>query len=509
MNTSSGSRAVNLGLIHRPVEDLDAAAIVTPEGDVTTFGDVETVTAGLAAGLRGRGLIGGDRVGVLAENSPEYVLTVLGIQRAGLVAVPLNTRQPPETLAFIARDADLRLVFTDETHDGVLENVPGERLGGEAWDRLSATPPVPEIEVDGEDVALQMYTSGSTGLPKGVLLSHAAQHFTVEAYVSGVVPTGDADRVLVAAPLYHKNASVQVKVALRAGATVVLLPRFDARAYLRAAAAHRVTTLTGVPTMFALALAERDELAALDLSSVERIAVGSAPFTEAFARRLAAAFPDAKISNGYGTTEVVAVLGDHPRGLPRPRTSVGYVIGGVETRLVEPDGADATETADGSVEGELWVRSPGMMNGYHRLPGVTAARVVDGWYRTGDVMRRDPDGWHFFVGRVDDMFVCGGENIYPGDVEQLLERHPDVHQAAVVAVPDEVKGALPVAYVVPAKSRTVTEEELKSWTLKHGPAYAHPRAVWITAELPLAGTNKLDKPTLSARAARRFRHGSP
>ena len=147
------------------------------------------------------------------------------------------------------------------------------------------------------------------------------------------------------------------------------------------------------------------------------------------------------------------------------------------------------------------------MNGYHNLPAVTEQRLTDGWYHTGDVMLRDADGWYFFVGRVDDMFVCGGENVYPGDVEQLLERHPDVHQAAVVSVADELKGALPVAFVVRAEGTALTELEVKGWALAGGPAYQHPRAVWFLDELPLAGTAKVDKAALHQLAQERFSRG--
>ncbi len=198
-----------------------------------------------------------------------------------------------------------------------------------------------------------------------------------------------------------------------------------------------------------------------------------------------------------------------PREHPDPTSRSDYPLAAIETRLVDPQsGTDASPDPEtGRRQGELWVRSPGMMVGYHQLPDVTAERLTDGWYHTGDVMEVDELGWHYFVGRVDDMFSCAGENVYPGDVEQMLERCPMVHQAAVVAVADDLKGSLPVAFVVLAEPTADTRgvvEEIKEWALANGPAYQHPRAVWFVDEIPLAGTAKIDKAALAAEAARRW-----
>jgi acyl-CoA synthetase (AMP-forming)/AMP-acid ligase II len=334
-----------------------------------------------------------------------------------------------------------------------------------------------------------MYTSGSTGRPKGVLLTHAGQGFTFEKYVAaGIVPDGSS--TLIAAPLYHKNAAVSMKVTLGSRATAVMMPRFEPRAYLQALVEYGCATVIGVPTMFALMLNERDLIEELDLGHVTRMVIGSAPMTEALQDDVRAAFPNAAMTNSYGTTEVIAIFGEHPDGLPRPGISVGYPLPFVEVRL--------------SDEGELWVRSPGAMSGYHGLPEVTAQRLVDGWYRTGDTFRVDANGFFHFVGRVDDMFVCGGENVYPGEVESMLERHPAVHQACVVPVSDRIKGQLPVAFVVATAGEAISTDEVKGFALEHGPAYAHPRHVVLVDELPLAGTAKIDRRRLVDEAEARF-----
>jgi len=443
----------------------------------------------VAAGLAARGLGRGDRVGILALNRAEYIEALFGVMRAGAIPVPLNGKLPRETLAFIARDAGLVLLFVDAAHRKVCPpGVPvvdfDQDYAGFLQKRAFAA-----VEPAAADICLQPYTSGSTGRPKGVLLTHAGQAWQIETVVAARRMTPD-DRILVAAPLYHKNALVWTKVGTAAGASLVLLGRFDARLYVEAIGRYRVTRLSGVPTMFHLILNEHEALARTDLSSVRSIAVGSAPASAALFEALARAFPNAMATNGYGVTEAGPVMfANHPAGLPRPATSIGYPLAGAEVRL-DP----------GPDEGVLLTKNPGVMQAYHNLPDETARRLKDGWFDTGDVCRRDADGFYYFIGRSDDMFVCGGENIYPSEVESTLERHPDVLQAAVLPVPHELKGEVPVAFVVARPHSNLSAQAVKDWALAHGPAYQHPRRVFLIPELPLAGTNKIDRAALKARA---------
>jgi long-chain acyl-CoA synthetase len=221
--------------------------------------------------------------------------------------------------------------------------------------------------------------------------------------------------------------------------------------------------------------------------------MGSAPVTQGLIDQVRSLFPKAQITNGYGTTEAgPLVFGPHPLGLPQPELSTGYPHPQVALRLVR----DGREVED---EGVLEMKCGALMTRYHKLPEATArAMTPDGYYRTGDVFRRDADGFFFFVGRVDDMFVCGGENIYPGEVEKMLERHPGIHQAAVLPVPDELKGQKPVAFVVRAAAHAALDEQaVKDFALANAPAYQHPRRVFFIDEMPLAGTNKIDKRRLA------------
>lgn len=445
----------------------------------------------VASALAARNLGRGDRVGILALNRPAYVETLFGAMRAGCVPVPLNVKLAADTLDFIARDAGLRLLFVDGAHRAAApRGVPVVDFDGDYEQFLKPGRFAP-LEPRPDDLCLQPYTSGSTGRPKGVLLGHAGQAWQIPALVRARNLTPE-DRILVAAPLYHKNALVWAKVGLAAGAALVLLARFDARLYVEAIGTYRVTTLSGVPTMFQLILREREALDAIDRTTVRRIGVGSAPASPALFEALTRAFPNAVATNGYGVTEAGPVMfASHPSGRPRPLGSIGYPLEGAEVRLV----------GDGPEQGVLHTRNPGVMLAYHNLPEETARRLRDGWFDTGDICRRDADGFYYFVGRADDMFVCGGENIYPGEVEAMLERHPDIVQSAVVPMDHELKGQVPVAFVVPRPGADVTEQQVKDWALAHGPAYQHPRRVDVVAELPLAGTNKIDRAALKARAA--------
>ncbi len=206
-------------------------------------------------------------------------------------------------------------------------------------------------------------------------------------------------------------------------------------------------------------------------------------------------FPQARVAGNFGTTEAgPAVFGPHPDGIPKPDTALGYPLPGIGVRLANGKARDVRE-------GVLELLTPANMPGYHNLPDKTAeVTSEDGWYITGDVMRRDEDGFYYFVGRADDMFVCGGENIYPVEVERLLERHPDIEQACVVPVPDDIRGQMPVAFVVARPGARLDEEAVKAHALAGGPAYQHPRRVVFLAEMPLAGTNKVDRRVLEERA---------
>lgn len=492
----------NLGKLTSTDRDLDKVAIIDlGSGQERRFSyrDFEGQANAVARALTAGGLVRGDRVAILSANRFEYLTAAHGIMRAGFVAVPVNFKFPPATIDYIIRDAGAKLIFCDpQRFDSAPKDLPRIRFdddGGEFADFLRPGP-FPAVVAASAEPAMFLYTSGSTGRPKGVVLSHRSHIWVVETRMAAQDMT--RHRFLVAAPLYHMNALAMSQLAHAAHVTVILLPQFTAQLYLKAIEDYRCTWLTAVPPMIAMMLNDRKKLAATDLSSVEFLRMGSAPVSQSLMDAIHRALPKAAVTNAYGTTEAgPVVFGPHPQGLPQPEMSVGYPHPKVQLRLIGEDGKP-------SDLGVLEMKSPAIMNGYHKRPDIVSPITKDGFYITGDVFRRDENGFHFFVGRADDMFVSGGENIFPGEVEKMLETHPDVIQACVVPVDDDIKGTKPVAFVVKREGSHLDDNSLKAYALANAPAYQHPRSIWFVDGLPLSSTNKLDRNGLRALAARKL-----
>src|SRR5579862_9050514 len=493
------ARFSNLGDLIPRDRDLGKTAIIDLGGEPSprefSFATLDAMASGVASALLARGLKRGDRVALLSVNRTEYIAAYYGIMRAGLVAVPVNFKFPRAMIEFVLRDSGAKLVFCDPPRRAdVPADLPAVVFGVEFKHFLEPGPFQP-VTPTADEAAMFLYTSGSTGKPKGVVLSHQSHIWVVEKRLQG--QELERHRYLIAAPLYHMNALALAKLACAAHATIVLLPQFSARDYIAAIKRYRCTWLTAVPPMIAMMLRETAALEAADLSSVEFVRMGSAPVSAALMAALHEQLPQASVTNAYGTTEAgPVVFGPHPKGLPQPELSVGYPHPLVSLRLVDGDNRDAAQ-------GVLEMKCPALMLGYHNRPDVAPPLTADGFYITGDVFRRDGDGFHYFVGRTDDMFVSGGENIYPADVERMLERHPDIAQAAVVPIDDDIKGQKPVAFVIKKPGRALDGEAVKRFALANAPAYQHPRFVWFVDELPLASTNKLDRTALHAMAEER------
>ncbi len=501
-------RDTNLGYFNR------AAAIVHPDRTAIVdlsrsppaaiaHGRLDARMDRVAAALAGRGLAPGDRVLLAMANRFEFVEAFFGAMRAGLVPVPLNIRLGADTIRFVIGDSACKAAVISPGAHPEIEAI-AEAAG--LAPRI-ATAPAPagwedyetalaEADPDGfvppeiapRQVAFLPYTSGSTGRPKGVLLAHDGMLWAI-ASSQRHWPAAPGDRALIAGPLYHKNAMrVSVKPKLHVGASVVILPRFEPGPFLRALSEHRCTEAGGVPAMYRMMLAEQDLLESLDFSSIEVLEMGSAVVGAELIAAVETAF-GATVIEAYGLTEGGGPLREPVDGRPAPRGSCGLAAPEVGIRLM---GEEAEE-------GELWVRSPAVLVGYNNRPDLDVERIKDGWLRTGDLFRRDAEGFFYFQGRTDDQFSCGGENINPKEVELLLVQHPAVIDAVVAPVPHALKDLAPAALVTLRPDRNADEAALKAFTLERGPAYAHPRRIFAVDELPVGGTGKIDRKAVRER----------
>ena len=482
----------NLGAVIGADSPQDRLAFIGLDGQLGesryTYGQLDELANGIARSLAARGFAQGDRIALLAFNSVESIASVLGIMRAGLVAVPVNHRFPRPLIDFVVADSGAQLLFCDAAHHAAAPDLPRVSLEPGELERFVDRGPFEPFAPRADEPAMMLYTSGSTGKPKGVVLSHAAHLWVVRTRLQAA-PLAN-ERALIAAPLYHMNALALALLVLASGATAVLLPQFTAATYIEAIERYRCTWLTAVPPMIAMMLREKPQVDRADLSCVNVVRMGSAPVSTSLLEQIHRLLPNARVINAYGTTEGgPVVFGAHPHGVAGPPLAVGHAHPAVDIRLRDDVGALGDE-------GVLELKSPGLMSGYHNRPDLASPFTQDGFYVTGDVFRRDAEGFYTFIGRRDDMFVSGGENIYPSEVEKLLERHPAVQQACVLAVEDEIKGFKPMAFVVRRDGASVTEAQLKTFTLEHAPAYQHPRRVWFIDTLPLASTNKIDRKAL-------------
>ena len=443
----------------------------------------------------------GERVGMIVGNRLEFVEFFFGAMRMGAIPVPLNVKLASDTLAFIFEDAGCAAALIDpdcnERAAAMALRLPMRArltLGPAAAgfrgyeDEMAVEAPVvvpPAIRPDTQ--AFQPYTSGSTGRPKGAIMTHEGMLWYV-AHNQRHWPASPQDRGLIALPLFHKNAlRGTVKPMLFAGGSFVLMPAYEPRAYLAALAKYRCTYSRGVAAVFTMVLQHRDEIASLDLSALRSMSIGSAVVTSELLDAVERALPGVKTSESYGLTEGGSPFRAPVDGRPVPRGSVGALAPDIEVKLVDSAGVEQPSF------GELMIRCPYVCLGYHNQPEVTRAKLEDGWLKTGDIFFKDEDGFYYFRSRADDMFSCGGENIYPKEVENLLFRHPDVANAVVAPVPHAVKGFVPAALVIARRDAAVTADGLKAFCLEHGPAFAHPRHVELVDALPLNGAGKIDR----------------
>ncbi len=475
-----------------------------------TYAELDARANQVAHAILVAGVRRGDRVLMLFENDSRFVECLLGIIRAGAVAVPANPKLGSAQHQHLLVDCGARVVVATAglaataaalADDGLCDlavAIGATTSSVRDYERWLASQRTdrPDVVCDIDDVCIQPYTSGSTGTPKGVLLTHRSMLRDTRLMAQGIMLDVD-DRVLLSTPLFHMNAAAcGLFPCLVSGASIVVLPVFEPKQVIAAIARYRCTFTTGVPAMYKLVLAQEAELASHDLSCLRFLACGSAPMPESVIAALERAFPGVDVLEGYGLTECGPVATLTPRWGIKKRGSIGLPLPGFELRVVD----EGEDVSPGEI-GELWMRTECTALGYHNRPEADAAHFrPGGWFATGDLVRRDVDGWLFFMGRSDDMLSVGGENVYPAEVEAVLAQHADVRDVTVVSRKHDDKGEVPVAFVVRAQGATVTSREIQEFFLKRGPAYAYPRDVFFLDAMPLSGTGKTDRKGLVYRA---------
>jgi long-chain acyl-CoA synthetase len=467
------------------------------------YADLYAQVRRLGALLAGNGVRRGQRVAVMLPNVPEFAVAYFGVQAAGATVVPLNPLLKAEELAYILADAEVAaLVCLQMTapllraaREAARRGVPllvldAPDLGGEVASRPG------ETEAPGtEDVAACLYTSGTTGLPKGAMLSHANLLANLESFHQ-VLPVTEAEVFLAVLPFFHAyGATALLLLPLSIGATIAPEPRFVPDAILRAIVQQRVTVFMGVPSMFAV-------LAGMPMPGAApawRFCIsGGAPLPPAVLEAFEARH-GVTIYEGYGPTECSPVLTVNPPGGLRKVGSVGPAIPGVELRIVDAAGGSLPV---GEI-GEIAARGPNVMRGYLNRPAETAEVIRDGWYHTGDLGRMDDDGYVYIVDRKTDLILVGGLNVYPREVELVLERHPAVAEAAVIGARDALRGEAVAALVIPRNGEAVSPGELLQWCRQRLANYKVPRTIQLVADLPRTVTGKVLKSVLREDATRK------
>ncbi len=482
-------------------------------GRSVTYRALDERAERFAAALRADGIAPGERIAILTHNNIAFFEILFGCAKAGVLLVPLNWRQTVSELAPIVDDCAPRLLLNDaENADLAAALVEGRTIprlpldagadgagpsGDRDYEALLAEQPAPATggpaaEWDPDGAWYLLYTSGTTGRPKAVIQTFG---MALANSVNIAQPTGltAADTTPCYLPLFHTaGINLHTLPTLINGGTVKVLPGFDADRLLDLIDAGELTALLAVPAVYqALSLHERFE--SVDLTRVRSWSAGGAPLPdhvlETYARR------GAFIQQGCGMTETgpTTFLMDRENVLEKPG-SVGRPQLLVEARIVDAAGRDV---ADGEA-GELVLRGPGITPGYWNRPEITAETIVDGWLHTGDVARRDADGYYYIVDRIKDMFISGGENVYPAEVEATLHTHPDVLEAAVVGVPDEKWGEVGHAFLRAQPGATIDLEALRTWCREHLAAYRIPKRFFVVEDFPRTPAGKVQKHVLRA-----------
>ncbi|RAY10822.1 long-chain fatty acid--CoA ligase [Actinomadura craniellae] len=502
---------------------LEDAARETPDRDALVFGDMrlsyaflDSVASQVADLLVAKGIQPGDKVALSSPNVPYFPMVYFGILKAGAVVVPLNVLLKPREIAYHLGDSDAKAFFcfegTPELPLGEMgwagfQETPGcehfvllpadpsatepPYAGAELfWPALGGRPGTFEtVQTSPDDTAVILYTSGTTGQPKGAELTHG--NMVLNAMVSDRNFAGtDHDVSLVVLPLFHSfGQSAIMNTGMRRRATLVLVPRFEPGPALELMAREKVTIFGGVPTMYWALLSEAANAPVEEIAANLHTCVsGGASLPMEVLKEFEARF-GVKVLEGYGLSETSPVASFNVPYKPTKPGSIGTPIWGVQMKLVDED----WKTIEGEGPGEIAIRGHNIMKGYYNRPEATAEVMKDGWFRTGDIARRDEDGYYYIIDRSKDMIIRGGFNVYPREIEEVLMTHPAVSLAAVVGVPHDSHGEEIKAYVIPEAGTEITEDDLVAWGKENFAAYKYPRIVEFRETLPMTATGKILK----------------
>ncbi|MDQ1006081.1 long-chain acyl-CoA synthetase [Streptomyces sp. V4I23] len=495
----------------------DRVAVVQAEARLS-YAEIDAAANQVAGGLVARGIGPGDRVALSCPNLPYFPIVYYGILKAGATVVPLNILLTEREIACHLEDSGAKAYFCFEGSDelpmggagfAAFESTPG----CEHFIMITADPtsrsPISSVDSLAEfqhgrptqfdtvptsetDTAVVLYTSGTTGRPKGAELTHSnmAHNALLANRLCGM---NERDVHLITLPLFHSfGQTMQMNAGFASGATAVLLPRFDAGRALELMEREEVTFFAGVPTMYWGLLncesADRFDVKRITSSLRVCVSAGSALPLEvlrAFEERFGV-----PILEGYGLSETSPIATFNRVDRARRPGSIGLPVWGVEVKVVRPDGSEA----DAEEPGEICVRGHNVMKGYLGRPQATAEAIdKQGWFRTGDIGKRDRDGYLFIVDRKKDLIIRGGFNVYPRELEEVLMTHPDVSLVAVAGVPHESHGEEVKAFVIRRPGATTDEDELIAWCKRNMAGYKYPRIVEFRDSMPMTSTGKILK----------------
>ncbi|WP_251554382.1 fatty acid--CoA ligase family protein [Neobacillus muris] len=496
-------------------------------GQSSTYAELDEAITKFASGLAKLGVKQGDHIALLLGNSPHFVISLYGALRLGATVIPINPIYTQDEIGYILNNGDVKVVVGLDLMIPIAEKVhqllpkvehyiicetEQNGLGNPAIEDLSVFSKMKSFtsivaagdldfqgpELKSDDTALILYTSGTTGKPKGAMLTHQNLYSNARD-VGAYLKMNQADRVITTLPMFHVFClTVSLNAPLLRGASLLIVPKFSPKEIFRLAKELKATVFAGVPTMYNF-LYQYPEGNPDDLRTLRLCISGGASMPVALLKNFEQKF-HVLVSEGYGLSEASPVTCFNPLDRPRKPGSIGVSIPNVENKVVNELGE---EVPIGEV-GELIVQGPNVMKGYYKMPEETSAAIRNGWLYTGDMARMDEEGYFYIVDRKKDLIIVGGYNVYPREVEEVLYNHPDVVEAAVLGVPDPNQGEAVKAYVV-SNNHEITCEQLQNYCREHLAKYKVPTSIEFLAELPKNTTGKILRRALRSQVTQ----GSP